>query len=66
MAGFLMVLFKAPFMVILLTTVMLQATPETIGLIVLAVAAVMIVEPYILAAVAARRAAGNAAPRPPA
>jgi H+/Cl- antiporter ClcA len=62
MAGFLMVLFKAPFMVILLTAVMLQATPEMIGLIVLAVAAVMIVEPYILAAVAARQAARGAAP----
>jgi len=64
MAGFLMVLFKAPFMVILLTAVMLQATPETIGLIVLAVAAVMIVQPYLVAAVAARQAARGAAPRP--
>ncbi len=64
MAGFLMVLFKAPFMVILLTAVMLQATPETIGLIVLAVAAVMIVQPYLLAAVAARQAARGAAPGP--
>jgi H+/Cl- antiporter ClcA len=62
MAGFLMVLFKAPFMVILLTAVMLQATPEMIGLIVLAVAAVMIVQPYLVAAVAARRAAHSAAP----
>jgi H+/Cl- antiporter ClcA len=66
MAGFLMVLFKAPFMVILLTAVMLQATPEMIGLIVLAVAAVMIVEPYLLAAVGARRAARHAAPGSPA
>ncbi len=66
MAGFLMVLFKAPFMVILLTAVMLQATPEMIGLIVLAVAAVMIVEPYLLAAVAARQAARHAAPGSPA
>jgi H+/Cl- antiporter ClcA len=64
MAGFLMVLFKAPFMVILLTAVMLQATPEMIGLIVLAVAAVMIVQPYLLAAVAARQSAGGAAPGP--
>jgi H+/Cl- antiporter ClcA len=64
MAGFLMVLFKAPFMVILLTAVMLQATPETIGLLVLAVAAVMIVQPYLLAAVAARQSARGAAPGP--
>lgn len=57
MAGFLMVLFKAPFMVILLTAVMLAATPELTALIVLAVAAVMIVQPYLLAAIAARQAA---------
>ena len=57
MAGFLMVLFKAPFMVILLTVVMLQAGAELTALIVLAVAAVIIVQPYILAAIAARQAA---------
>ena len=57
MAGFLLVLFKAPFMVILLTVVMLQASAELTALIVLAVAAVLIVQPYILAAIAARRAA---------
>jgi H+/Cl- antiporter ClcA len=57
MAGFLVVLFKAPFMVILLTVVMLQASPEMTALIVLAVAAVLIVQPYILAAMAARQAA---------
>ena len=57
MAGFLLVLFKAPFMVILLTVVMLQAGSELTALIVLAVAAVMIVQPYILAAIAARQAA---------
>lgn len=57
MAGFLMVLFRAPFMVILLTAVMLAATPELTALIVLAVAAVMIVQPYVLAAIAARGAA---------
>jgi H+/Cl- antiporter ClcA len=61
MAGFLIVLFKAPFMVILLTGVMLQAGPELIALIVLAVAAVMVVQPYLLAAVASRQAARNAA-----
>ncbi len=65
MAGFLVVLFKAPFMVILLTAVMLQAGPELTALIVLAVAAVMIVQPYILAAVASRQAARSAARRPP-
>jgi H+/Cl- antiporter ClcA len=57
MAGFLLVLFKAPFMVILLTVVMLQASPELTALIVLAVAAVLIVQPYVLAAIAARQAA---------
>jgi H+/Cl- antiporter ClcA len=57
MAGFLLVLFKAPFMVILLTVVMLQAGPELTSFIVLAVAAVLIVQPYILAAIAARQAA---------
>ena len=60
MAGFLMVLFKAPFMVILLTVVMLQASTELTALIVLAVAAVLIVQPYILAAIAARQAARQA------
>ncbi len=65
MAGFLVVLFKAPFMVILLTIVMLQATAELTALIVLAVAAVLIVQPYILAAIAARQAA-RAARRGPA
>jgi H+/Cl- antiporter ClcA len=56
MAGFLMVLFKAPFMVILLTVVMLQASAELSALIVLAVAAVLIVQPYLMAAIAARQA----------
>ena len=57
MAGFLMVLFKAPFMVILLTAVMLQANPELTALIVLAVATVMIALPYLTAAIATRRQA---------
>ena len=56
MAGFLVVLFKAPFMVILLTTAMLQANPVLIALIVLAVAAVLVVQPYLLAAIATRQA----------
>jgi H+/Cl- antiporter ClcA len=62
MAGFLIVLFKAPLMVILLTVVMLQASPELTALIVLAVATVMIVLPYVMAAVASRQAARGATP----
>jgi H+/Cl- antiporter ClcA len=54
MAGFLMVMFRAPLMVILLTTVMLQAAPELIALIVLAVAAVMVVQPMLTALIARR------------
>ncbi len=57
MAGFLMVLFRAPFMVTLLTVVMLQAGAVLTGLIVLAVAAVMIVQPYVQAAITSRQAA---------
>jgi H+/Cl- antiporter ClcA len=60
MAGFLVVLFKAPFMVILLTVVMLQASAELTALIVLAVAAVLIVQPYIVAAITTRQAARTA------
>jgi H+/Cl- antiporter ClcA len=68
MAGFLVVVFKAPFMVILLTALMLQASPELTALIVLAVAVVMIVQPYLLAAIEARRlarAGGRGAARQP-
>jgi H+/Cl- antiporter ClcA len=61
MAGFLVVLFKAPFMVILLTTAMLQASPVLIALIVLAVAAVLVVQPYLLAAIHSRQAVRQAA-----
>lgn len=57
MAGFLMVLFRAPLMVILLTTVMLQAEPDLIALIVLAVATVMVVLPVVQGLVARRQAA---------
>jgi H+/Cl- antiporter ClcA len=57
MAGFLVVLFKAPFMVILLTTAMLSASLVMIALIVLAVAAVLVAQPYLLAAIQARGAA---------
>ncbi len=57
MAGFLIVLFKAPFMVILLTAFMLQASVDLTALIVIAVATVLIVQPYLLAFIAARQAA---------
>jgi chloride channel protein, CIC family len=57
MAGFLVVLFKAPFMVILLTVVTLQASPELTALIIFAVASVLIAQPPVLAWVAARQAA---------
>jgi H+/Cl- antiporter ClcA len=60
MAGFLVVLFKAPFMVVLLVAVMLGATAELIALIVLAVAAAMIVAPYVVAALTSRAAARQA------
>ena len=60
MAGFLIVLFRAPFMVILLTAVMLQASVLLIALIVIAVAAVLVVQPYLLAAIASRQAARTA------
>jgi H+/Cl- antiporter ClcA len=57
MVGFLVVLFKAPLMVILLTATMLQANLELIGLTLLAAAAVMVVLPYVMAAVASRQRA---------
>jgi hypothetical protein len=47
-------------MVILLTVVMLQASAELTALIVLAVAAVLIVQPYIVAAITTRQAARSA------
>lgn len=56
MAGFLTVLFKAPFMVILLTAFMLQADMDVVAVIVLAVATVLIAQPILLDLVAARRA----------
>lgn len=56
MAGFLMVLFKAPFMVILLTVILLGAGLDLTALIVLAVATVMIVQPYVIAALQRIRA----------
>ncbi len=59
MAGFLMVMFKAPFMVILLTAVMLQADPELVALIVMAVAVVLIVQPFLTAAIGRAQVARN-------
>jgi hypothetical protein len=55
MGGFLVVLFKAPLMVILLTAVMLQAPMELVALILLAVAGVMVAMPYAMAAVTRAR-----------
>jgi H+/Cl- antiporter ClcA len=55
MAGMLVVVFQAPLMVIVLTTVMLQATPSLIALITLAAATSMVVVPYIQGVAAARR-----------
>ncbi len=68
MAGFLMVLFKAPFMVVILTVIMLGASVDLTALIVLAVAEVMIVLPYAQAALAriqARRAGTGGPAVPP-
>jgi H+/Cl- antiporter ClcA len=65
MAGFLMVLFRAPFLVILLTSVLLEAGPELIALVVLAVAMVMIALPPVLAAIG-RRQASRGGPGAPA
>jgi H+/Cl- antiporter ClcA len=61
MGGFLLVLFRAPLMVILLTAVMLQAGLELIALILLAVAGVMVALPYVLAAMDSRRRPPSAA-----
>ena len=60
MGGFLLVLFKAPLMVILLTTVMLNASMELIALILLAVAVVMVVLPYVMALLAVMAARSGA------
>ncbi len=55
--GLLMMLFKTPFMVILLTAFMLSASENLIALIVFAVAAVLFVQPYIERLMAQRQAA---------
>ncbi len=63
MGGFLLVLFKAPLMVILLVATMLQARLELIALILLAVAVVMVVLPYVMVILASLRPAPSASPR---
>jgi H+/Cl- antiporter ClcA len=57
MAGFLVVFFRAPFMVVLLVSVMLAASPAVTALIILSLASAMIVQPYVVSAVQARAAA---------
>jgi H+/Cl- antiporter ClcA len=57
MAGFLVVFFRAPFMVILLTSLMLAPDPEVVALVIISVASAMIVQPYVVSAVQARAAA---------
>jgi len=57
-------------MVILLTALMLQASPELTALIILAVAVVLIAQPYLFAAIEAGRSAredrrGGATRQPP-
>jgi chloride channel protein, CIC family len=59
-AGFLMVLFKTPFMVVLLTSFMLGASANLTALIVFAVATALIVSPLLARAMAARQ--GKSAP----
>jgi H+/Cl- antiporter ClcA len=60
MGGFLVVFFRAPFMVILLVSVMLATSPDVIALIILSVAAAMIAQPYVVSVVQARAAARQA------
>ena len=55
--GMLMMLFKAPFMTILLTAFMLNASEHLIALIVFSVGTVLIIAPYIERAMAQREAA---------
>ena len=55
MGGFLVTLFRAPFMVILLVAVMLQAPPALIALVILSVATVLIIRPVLEQAQAKRQ-----------
>lgn len=61
MVGYLLTLFRTPFMVILLTAFMLQVNTDMIALIVLAAAVAMIVGPLLRRLVASRRKAAAAA-----
>jgi H+/Cl- antiporter ClcA len=65
-AGSLLVLFRAPLMVILLVTVMLAADPELIALIVLSTSAALIALPYAMAVLTARQRSRAAGGHPPA
>jgi hypothetical protein len=56
-AGFLMVLFKTPFMVVLLTSFMLGASANLTTLIVFAVATALIVAPVLQHLIAKRQGA---------
>jgi H+/Cl- antiporter ClcA len=59
--GFLLVLFRAPLLVVLLVATMLQARLDLIALILLGVAVVLVVLPYVMAALT--RVAGERAAR---
>ena len=61
LAGFLMVLFKTPFMVVLLTSFVLAASADLITLIVFAVATALIVQPPLQKLIAARQQRAGAA-----
>jgi H+/Cl- antiporter ClcA len=60
MVGFMVVMFRTPFMVILLTGFMLDASIDLLALIVLAAAAVLIVSPLLQRLVASKSAAAQA------
>jgi len=63
--GLLMMLFRTPFMVILLTAFLLTASETLIALIVFAVVTVLFVQPYIERLMAARQAAAASSAAPP-
>ncbi len=60
MVGLMVVMFRTPFMVILLTGFMLDATMDLMALIVMAVAVVLIVSPLLERLLAAKKTAGPA------
>ena len=61
MVGFMVVMFRTPFMVILLVAFMLEANTDLLALIVLALAVVLIVNPLLQRLIASRRARTPAA-----